>query len=293
MRFHAKRAGWRFARDEDLPALDHFLRAREHACVAFTAQLRRGGEITIPPKLRERVVLYESSHGELQAAILHASTGFVLPVFHDEITSFPRPASRVLMPLRHPPLLFGAVMGRTRDVALFRSIVSPPPRDEMVYHLMWRPVGNSPAPATHPDLERIRRAEPEDFNALLPLQEAYEKEEVLLPGRRLNARIVEHNLRTALQEQLILIGENTAGPIAKVATNARGLDFDQVGGVFTLPRYRSRGVGRFLMQHLIREVGRQGRATTLFVKKHNKPALAMYAALDYQTAEDFSIIYYR
>jgi hypothetical protein len=284
---------WRFARESDLSRLTEFLAAREHACVSFTAQLRRGNSLVLPPKLRERVAVFETAEGAIQAAILHASTGFVFPVFGDEISSVPRPTARVLMPLRHPPLMFGAVMGERRDVDLFQSIVSAKSKNDMVYFLMWRPAGISRPPAQHPDVPRIRPATVEDFRALLPLQEAYEREEVLLPGRSLIPRVVEQNLRSALKNQLIILGEDATGPVSKVATNARGLGFDQVGGVFTLPEYRNRGVASHLMRHLIYQVGRAGRATTLFVKKDNEPAVAMYRTLGYRMAGDFRILYYR
>ncbi|MFP4483436.1 MAG: GNAT family N-acetyltransferase [Spirochaetaceae bacterium] len=284
---------WRLARENDLPELADFLTAREHACVSFTAQLRRGTALVLPPKLRERVAIFETEQAEIKAAILHASTGFVFPVFTDELTTVPRANARVLMPLRHPPLTFGAVMGRRRDVDLFQSIVSAKSRNDMVYYLMWRPAGISAPPPHHPDVPKVRRATAEDFRALLPLQEAYEREEVLLPGRSLIPRVVEQNLRSALKDQLIILGENSRGPVSKVATNARGLVFDQVGGVFTLPEYRNRGVASHLMRHLIHQVGLEGRATTLFVKKHNEPAVAMYRRLGYRTAGDFRILYYR
>jgi len=293
MRIHTGRGRWRFAEEGDIAELTRFLRDREHACVSFTAQLAIDGKLALPAKLRERVAIYEDGDGALRAAILQASTGFVLPVFDDSFDAVPRSNSRALMPLRLPPLLFGAVMGRSRDVSLFRSIVAASPRDEMVYHLMWRPARPVATRDTHPDLLSVRKAELQDFDLLFPLQEAYEKEEVLLPGRRLNPRIVEHNLRNALKQQLVLIGENSEEAIAKVATNARGLGFDQIGGVFTRPEYRNRGIAGHLMRHLIHAVAADGRATTLFVKKHNKPAVAMYSDLDYRKAGDFSIIYYR
>lgn len=283
---------WRFAKEKDLAALTRFLRRYEHACVSFTAQLQRDGALTLPPRLRERVVIYEGAQGDIEGAILHASTGFVYPVFSADTREFPEPGARLLMPLRHPPLLFGAVMGARRDVELFEGVISARARDDMIYHLMWRPAECPPLPA-HPALQRVRAADAGDFAALLPLQAAYEEEEVLLPGRRLNMRVVEHNLRQSLKKQIVLIGENEDGPVTKVATNARGLGFDQVGGVYTLPEYRNRGLAGHLMRHLICRVGRAGRSTTLFVKKHNTPAVAMYRHLQYREAGDFRIIYYR
>lgn len=289
---------WRFAKEEDLQALSRFLVAHEHACVAFTAQLRRGSQLVLPPKLKERVALYRDSQGMVRAAILHASTGFVYPVFDETIDTVPEPQARILTPLRHPPLMFGAVMGSRRDVDLFESLVSASARDDMMYYLMWRPAPKedqsaAQTPSPHRDIRRVRTAGMGDFKSLLPLQEAYEREEVLLPGRSLSLRAVEHNLRRALKEQLVLLGETREGVVAKVATNARGLHFDQVGGVFTKPEFRSRGIATHLMQHLIGKVGAQGRATTLFVKKHNTPAVTMYRKLGYNMAGDFRILYYR
>jgi hypothetical protein len=79
------------------------------------------------------------------------------------------------------------------------------------------------------------------------------------------------------------------GPIAKAATNARGLVFDQIGGVFTLPRYRGLGVGRAVVEFLLSGLSKP---TSLFVKQHNQAAIRMYARLGYVVEDPFTISYY-
>jgi len=137
----------------------------------------------------------------------------------------------------------------------------------------------------------IRRAGPEDTDALYPLQMAYEMEEVILDPLRFHPQLCYQNLNRQLKEQIIYIAEKEGRPVAKAGTNARGFFWVQMGGVYTLPEYRNRGIAASLAGRLVRELGRRKKRFCLFVKKENRPALKVYEKNGFTIAGEFRITY--
>jgi hypothetical protein len=143
---------------------------------------------------------------------------------------------------------------------------------------------------------RVRRADPADAAALFPLQKAYEQEEVLLDPAHFNDAICLRSLLQSLREEILFVLE-TESPakvrlVAKAGTNARGYTVDQIGGVYTLPAERGKGLGRAVMAGLLKEIFREKAGACLFVKKKNRPAIALYHGLGFLPATEYSISYY-
>jgi len=63
------------------------------------------------------------------------------------------------------------------------------------------------------------------------------------------------------------------------------IDEAQITNVAVLPSYRNRGIGRGLLETMIREVQKKGvTAMTLEVRPSNAPALALYERFGFKTA---------
>jgi predicted GNAT family acetyltransferase len=124
------------------------------------------------------------------------------------------------------------------------------------------------------------------------LQIAYEVEEVLLPGRSANPAVSKASLIESLKTQRVLIAYHRGQAVGRVATNARGYRTEQVGGVYTDPAWRRRGLARWLMSLLIAGITADGRDTSLFVKPHNAAALGLYEGLGFLFESHFRISYY-
>ena len=133
---------------------------------------------------------------------------------------------------------------------------------------------------------------PSEWRRLLQLQIAYEVEEVLLPGRRPSLSTSKTSLTHSLNTQLVLVALYRGEAVARVATNARGYAGDQLGGVFTDPAWRGKGVARWLMTHLLAELQKTRRNASLFVKLDNGAARALYRSLNFLFESDFRISYY-
>jgi predicted GNAT family acetyltransferase len=185
-----------------------------------------------------------------------------------------------------------SAIGMAGDVLRYESALGLAPRVSVGYSVMARELGASleAAPA-YPGLA-LRRASPADLDALLPLQEAYEREEVLTPIHAFNPAACRASLARALERQLAYVAEEGGVIVAKAGTNARGFRVDQIGGVYTLPSRRGRGIAAALMSALLADIHAQGRAISLFVKPTNLPARALYRSLGFRDIGDYRADYF-
>ena len=288
---------WKKAERADLPQLVALARQREWRCVHFSSRLRpsrAGAQAGLPPRLEATVLLHQAGP-QASAALLLTSGGLLLPLLSPPDgpggeTESPRfPHWRGLSRSLH------SVMGPLREVRWAEKGLDLPARLAIDYHLMvlerrdYRPAGEQPA---LPGL-RLREAGPQDARGLYPLQRDYELEEVLIEPGHFDAQACLANLRKTLRRQLVILAERDGRPVSKAGTNARGFGVDQLGGVFTLEGERGRGIARRVMGALLERIFREKATVSLFVKKHNGPAVALYRRLGFRELEDFRISYFR
>jgi len=274
---------WRTAAKKDTPAVLRFLLREEALCVPFTSRIRAGA--------RGCEIFFDADEGGVVTdCALFTVGGLLLPVF-----SVP-PAhrgelARLLSRLR--PAVH-SVMGISRCVEEAEALVPIPPTRRIEYFLMTLNKENARrlwTPPPGPGL-RARRAGPPDAAALFPLQEAYEKEEVLIDPAHFNAGQCMKSLAQGLSDELLYVLEKDGRPVAKAGTNARGFTVDQIGGVYTVPAERGKGFARILMVALLREAFREKTGASLFVKKKNRPAIQLYNGLGFRPVDEYAISYY-
>lgn len=189
------------------------------------------------------------------------------------------------------------IIGSSRDVQVLQGILQRiPPKNRryaVEYDLLALAQPGPPEVGDPPDRElQIIQPSPSQWRQLLSLQLAYEVEEVLMPGREPVPAYSRAHLIESLRNQLVLVGLWRGTVIARVSTNALGYRFGQIGGVYTDPAWRRRGVSRWLMSHLLRELYEQGRYASLFVKKSNPAAQALYRSMGFRFVSPFRISYY-
>lgn len=121
----------------------------------------------------------------------------------------------------------------------------------------------------------VRRCFESDVENILPLQKSYYIQEVLPKGEQFNLHNCRAVLKNILSEQIVygIAKENTDFFVAKAGTNAQGLAWSQIGGVYTDDAYRNRGFAQYLVRHLSASIDKE---IVLFVKKENVPAIAAY-----------------
>jgi len=226
--------------------------------------------------------------------VLQTSSGLLYPVLAPERSDAQQLPYALYKRIRRGSLMFNTVMGRGSHVHAMEQLVPKAPSHRINYYVM---VQDSPAePASAQQLDslgiQLHCATPSETDTLYPLQEGYEREEVLLDGRSFQPQAAWHALKQALRHQIVVYATSGGRAVAKAATNARGFYFDQIGGVFTEPAFRNKGIAQVLMRYILGFVQSAGKRASLFVKTHNASALTLYRNLGFQIADDFRIIYY-
>jgi GNAT superfamily N-acetyltransferase len=302
--------GWRRAVSADIPALSEFLKADEERRVGFSGRLLRGearpdarqdlrpaSSLRLPAPLRGAVWIFDAG-----------GDGGIAPPAEGALLCHP---SRLAFPIfpecaggdRGLALLAGAfspasALGLASDVARYASVLGLRPKASVDYRLMSLSgaAGSPDAPPSAPPPGylglSLRRATIADLDDLMPLQEAYEREEVLTPLHSFNRPACRASLARALERQIVFAAWEDGIAVGKAGTNARGFAVDQVGGVYTLPERRGRGVAAALMALLLAEIGGAGKRPSLFVKPGNAPARALYRGLGLEDLDDYRADYF-
>jgi GNAT superfamily N-acetyltransferase len=283
---------WKRAEAGDLSDLLELARAQEGRAVHFSSRLRSaraGGRPGLPSRL-EATVLVHRFGAEATAALLLTSGGLLLPLL--------APPGQRGTP-RFPPWRglarnLHSVMGPLREVLWAEGNLPFPARVSIDYHLMGldRRDYNPPTQEPAPEGLELREAGPQDARGLYPLQRDYELEEVLIEPGHFDPQACLANLRKTLRRQIVILAELDGRPVAKAGTNARGFDADQIGGVFTVEEERCRGLARRVMIVLLERIFREKSLASLFVKKLNPAAVALYHRLGFRELEDFRISYF-
>ncbi|MGI5093327.1 GNAT family N-acetyltransferase [Treponema socranskii] len=140
---------------------------------------------------------------------------------------------------------------------------------------------------------KIVRCGIRDADALMPLQLAYEAEEVLPPCRTQNPAVTRKNLERILKTEYVVALQNSRGePAAKANTNAVGIRWAQIGGVYTAPDFRRKGCASLLVETLAEKIVASKRLPVLYARNGNEGAQKAYAALGFTKTGGFTIAYY-
>jgi len=212
--------------------------------------------------------------------------GVVYPVFPEDSGNSWEEGARVL---------FGQVtdawclMGPSTWVVRAEPLMPPSVlRHRVEYDFLFRPAQELSVP---PGVGDLRLAEPSDAGVLFPLQEGYEKEEVLFRASDFQPLASRLHLGKTLKTQQIVALWEKGKPVAKAGTNAITAGWGQIGGVYTRRDYRGRGCQKRLMSFLMQRLASQSRGACLFVKKTNPAALGLYLSLGFRPAGEFLITY--
>ena len=140
---------------------------------------------------------------------------------------------------------------------------------------------------------KIVRCGIRDADALMPLQLAYEAEEVIPPCRTQNLAAARKNLERILKTEYVVALQNSCGgATAKANTNAVGIRWAQIGGVYTAPDFRRKGCASLLVETLAEKIVASNRLPVLYARNGNEAAQKAYTALGFTKTGGFTIAYY-
>lgn len=266
-----------------------FLRTREWTCVSFSSRLvnREGGG--------NRIFVNRSADEDnrIVESLLLTPHGLILPVIDPTVFPLKRYRDELLPLLRASARGVHSIMGLDVQVATIESLLTSRVYERIEYYLMTREYFNIERPSEEGGSLRVRRASVHDVRALFPLQRDYEKEEVLLNPRKFNSTASFLSLQKNLRREIIYVAELDGVPVAKAGTNARGMNYFQIGGVFTVPSLRGRGIGKIIMRALMWEIAQRKKHLCLFVKRSNQSAIRLYTSLGFTLRDKYAISYYQ
>jgi len=130
------------------------------------------------------------------------------------------------------------------------------------------------------------------LDVLIPIQEAYEKEEVLIDEQDFNPLMSKIVLKKNISEKNVYATFFKNKIVAKAAINADGRTCVQLGGVFTLPDFRNLGFAEYLIKKLVAEKSSIGKKIVLFVRPKNIAANTLYKRCGFLSFAKFKISYY-
>ncbi|MDR2588097.1 MAG: GNAT family N-acetyltransferase [Spirochaetales bacterium] len=281
---------WTFASKKDIQEMHSLLSAREWECIGLTSRLSQEGKFRLPSPSKAKVALGREKD-TLKQIVYISQGGFIIPYLPGSQPSASDPALKDIFftECEAPHMLVGIA----NYVENFSTWIQAKPSLSIDYHLMKKE-RHFPTPKRENIAGlKVRRATAADLETLLPLQEAYEKEEILVRPDYFNPGKTRAELKVNLKNQLVYLADYSGKVIAKAGTNAQGFTYDQIGGVFTIPGFRGRKFARTLMHRLLGNIFENGKRACLFVKKSNLPAQRLYINLGFRIAESYRISYFK
>lgn len=288
---------------ENFNASIAFLQPREYRCITLMSHVVDKGIPCLPGKnVKKMVCLLRDAtkpHMEqnIDGILLCTSSGIVFHCLRENTDLRPY---EVLLKKSMSPQSVRCIIGKKEDNQFLESLLSAPPSPAVDYQLMTLEILPSEEQCALPAMHTTRfdgqytliRGTPLDAPKILSLQEKYEIEEVVPPGGPFDRKACLANLTLALEKQhinIIKVGEQC---IAKAGTNARGLAWDQIGGVFTEQRWRGHGIASALVAFTARERMMDNQKVALFVKLTNEFAIKAYKKAGFTPQCLFRIAYY-
>lgn len=132
----------------------------------------------------------------------------------------------------------------------------------------------------------------EDAELLCPMEIEYNETEVLATGVKASHESCLRLLKKRINNNALYAVKKKGKYIAKAGINASGFRWNQIGGVFTSPEHRNKGVGAANMMMLINDCFQYKKKCSLFVKIKNRAARQMYKKIGFKESGDFRISYF-
>jgi ribosomal protein S18 acetylase RimI-like enzyme len=278
-------AEWRKPGKRGEQALERFLKDREPYCVSACSRYLHKtihDHLWYIPAGKDAVRAFLIYSRRSLFPVLNGNTGISLPRFMNRLLArVPIHAIQGLRedaePLEEVLAGFGCSLAERIDYDLMTLEGAPNPE-----------ALNSGPPALV-----LRKPGPADLAALLPLQAGYDREEVLPRGAVFNPPASRKSLEHILAREQILAAELDGRIVGKINTNAESFSCWQIGGVYVHPDYRGRGIAQRMTAAFIERLTSNGKKATLFVKKQNPAARAVYRRLGFTAIADYRITYYK
>jgi uncharacterized protein len=271
-----------------------FIARNERRCITLMGNLVADGKPGFPGDGVKAFVRLDGNAG-IGGVLFLTRTGILLHCLAGDLD---REGYRPLLRNFLLPLNVRCIIGSGDDTRFIETLIAINPDRAVDYQLMTLetvPPEEKEAIAFRDadgSVPTIERGTPLDADELLPLQEGYEREEVIPPGDPFDRERSRLNLARNLETQCVWLVRAHGKAIAKAGTNARGLAWDQFGGVYTASDWRNRGIATALVACAARNRIQKGRKIALFVKLSNAQAIRAYTKVGFKADSPYRISYF-
>lgn len=270
----------------DFPLLETFILPYEHFCVQLASFIRR--------KEKDLYVIFKSSPlPEIWGIIyLNKALFHCLPFLktEEDLNSF----SPVLNDFLEDKKIKTIIGTKTQTELLLKTPVLKAKNlnQKNFYTLMTLQTLPPDPPAPFNPCDEIKRCTEYDLENLLDLQKKYLIKEVAPAGKKVTDLECSLGLKEMLKNQLVLALTSDGEIVSKANTNAIGINWVQLGGVYTHPLYRNNYYAWHLIRVLCYRIMKTQKSVCLFVKEKNTPASNLYKRMGFSEKEGFEIVYF-
>jgi len=282
----------------DIEQLHDFLIKHEHYSVPLSSRLADKNCGIDKLLLNRNTVFIEEKSNNIFSALMISPEGIVCPILTSE--SSLKPLRSVINESAYAKKRYLTLMGLREDITALELLFKNRNRLSVDYDLLSSPsldisskVDNYLDSKDDGTLNRFRtrQALPSDLEYLMPLRSAYEIEEVILNQSNFNKTACRTRFSKTISKESVFFAEVDEKPVATCCISASGFKWGQIGGVYTLPEYRSNGLSALLMKATSKHAAKHGMDLMLFVKKDNKAALKLYSNCGFIQNGDYRISY--
>lgn len=273
------------------PIVSQFIQPHEEKCIFLSSQIRRESENLY-------LLTKNAPSSDLLATDLLGVLYIDNTIFHclpdiDKINKddFSKALTQLI---KENQLKIKCISGEAKGTELLKEILKDQLRDPYQinhYKLMTAGIVQNPPEELYND-DQIIRCTQDDMELLFPIQKKYLSEEVAPFGKTVTDAEVSIGLRQILKNQLVLALQSDGEIVAKANTNAIGINWIQLGGIYTHPLYRRNGYAWHLISAICRRTYKAGKKSALFVKDINVPAMELYKKLGFSDSGLYEICYF-
>ncbi|MEM5948572.1 GNAT family N-acetyltransferase [Spirochaetia bacterium 38H-sp] len=273
---------------EQEKSLQEFLLEEEYKCVYITSYVFKNSNFIGTTGNNQLWVVLDESDKTTGVVYINPS-GAIFPYFSKKYKHDKEIGERLqqIIKLVSPYM----ILGEKKSCKIVNDVLKKKINMQKNHFLMLKDKDTENKKNKNKDNIIIRLATPSDMEELYKLQENYEKEEVLPDVSLFSPASCIHKINTHIKTKSIMVAEYNGKIVAKAEISAKGVLIYQIGGVYTLPEYRNRGIATELVRNLIKLIEGSSKKVCLFVRKDNKPAYKVYKKLGFSTVSDFSIVY--
>lgn len=284
--------------------VQRFLSKHESMCVSLSELFFRGDKkiIALENNAHNTLALFRFSKTILHCipeGIFEKHKTFLeneLAKFLDEQTFFEKKENRCINGDAFGSEIFMNVFSRAKQTVLqhnrYTLMTFPQSRFEKIARIPFETIREDAKKLLHENW-RIEKCRECDIDALMPLELAYQIEEVVPACRAVSRTQVRKHLEHLIRNEYVLALVNDKNEfVAKVNTNAIARRYAQIGGVYTMTNYRNNHFASLLLELLLAKIIASHRRPVLYVKNENEIAKKLYHTLGFKPSRDFTIAYY-